>query len=56
MLTIRNRWNKSDVSLKEAIKAIVRYKPEVKKIHCSFCRSLVGDANPETSQVQSRPL
>jgi len=55
VVTIRNRWNKSDISLEYVIKTVTKYKPAIKNFHCSFCRSLIGDANPETSAVQSRP-
>jgi hypothetical protein len=53
VVTIRNRWNKSDVSLKAVIETVVKHKPEIKNFHCSFCRSLVGDDNAATSVVQS---
>jgi hypothetical protein len=55
VVTIRNRWNKSDISLKYVLEAVVKYKPAIKHFHCSFCRSLIGDPNPETSAVVSRP-
>ena len=53
--TVRNRWNRADVSLKYAVQEIVKRKPGIKQIHCSFCRSLFGDQNPGVSEVQSRP-
>lgn len=54
VLTIRNRWFMSggDAYLKDAIKEVLKVFPGIKRFHCSFCRSLVGDENPGTSQVQ----
>jgi hypothetical protein len=51
VVTIRNRWNKSDVSLKYVINAVHNYMSSITSFHCSFCRSLIGDPNPETSRV-----
>jgi hypothetical protein len=55
VVTIRNRWWKSDISLKYVIETVRALKPAVTEFHCSFCRSLVGDANPGVSNVQSMP-
>jgi hypothetical protein len=51
VVTIRNRWFASDVNLLEVISAVRKVLPGIKNFHCSFCRSLVGDPNPETSTV-----
>ena len=54
VLTIRNRWFMSggDAYLRDAIKEVRKAFPGIKRFHCSFCRSLVGDENPGTSRVQ----
>ena len=51
VLTIRNRWWKADQNLKAAIEAALKVVPTLKRIHCSFCRSLIGGKNSETSSV-----
>lgn len=51
VITVRNRWNKSDVNLSYVIKEVLKAKPGIHTFHCSFCRSLVGDDNPGVSKV-----
>ena len=51
VLTIRNRWWRSDLSLESAVTAAKKALPSLTRFHCSFCRSLIGndDAGPRTS-------
>jgi hypothetical protein len=53
VLTIRNRWWRSDLSLRSAVEAAKKAMPSLKRFHCSFCRSLIGDDNAATSAVQT---
>src|SRR5262249_32131502 len=54
VVTIRNRWYMpgGDVYLKDVIKEVRKALPGMKRFHCSFCRSLVGDDNAGTSVVR----
>lgn len=51
VVTIRNRWSGSDVYLKDVIKAVRKELPGMKRFHCSFCRSLIGDDNAGSSKI-----
>jgi hypothetical protein len=53
VITIRNRFMHANVNLSTVIEEITKFDSTIKTFHCSFCRSLIGDANPETSYVQS---
>ncbi|MEZ5666478.1 MAG: hypothetical protein R3F55_03405 [Alphaproteobacteria bacterium] len=52
VLTIRNRWWRSDLSLESAVTAAKKALPSLTRFHCSFCRSFVEDDNPAVSHVQ----
>lgn len=54
VVTIRNRWflPGGDVYLKDVIKEVRAAFPLIKRFHCSFCRSLVGDDEAQKSQEQ----
>lgn len=51
VVTIRNRWSGGDVYLKDVIKAARKELPGMKRFHCSFCRSLIGDDNAGSSTI-----
>ena len=51
VITIRNRWNSKDVYLKDLVAMVLKEFPGIRRFHCSFCRSLVGNDNAQTSQV-----
>lgn len=52
LITIRNRWNSQNVYLKDLLSMVLKSYPGMKRFHCSFCRSLVGDNNAKTSKVE----
>lgn len=52
LITIRNRWNSQNVYLKDLLSLVLRSYPGMKRFHCSFCRSLVGNDNAKSSQVE----
>ncbi|MEH3106338.1 MAG: hypothetical protein PGN09_03375 [Sphingomonas fennica] len=54
VVTIRNRWSLmgGDVYLHDVIKAVRKEFPGIKRFHCSFCRSLVGDDKAASNQVE----
>lgn len=52
LITIRNRWNSQNVYLKDLLPMVLKSYPGIKRFHCSFCRSLVGDDNAKTSKVE----
>jgi hypothetical protein len=54
VVTIRNRWFSQNVYLKDVIKAVRKESPSIKRFHCSFCRSLVGDDNAQSAKVKWR--
>jgi len=54
VVTIRNRWNSSDVWLKDVVATVRKAYPGINRFHCSFCRSLVGDNNAPSHTAQLR--
>lgn len=52
VLTIRNRWWRSDLSLESAVEEAKKAMPSLIRFHYSFCRSLIGNDNAETSSVR----
>ena len=52
LITVRNRWNSQNVYLKDLLSLVLRSYPGMKRFHCSFCRSLVGNDNAKSSQVE----
>jgi hypothetical protein len=52
VITIRNRFMHANVNLSTVIEEVTKFDSSIKTFHCSFCRSLIGDAKPETSSVQ----
>lgn len=52
VLTVRNRWWRSDLSLETAVTEARAAMPSLIRFHCSFCRSLIGDDKAGTSKVQ----
>lgn len=56
VVTIRNRWHSSDVWLKDVVAMVRKAYPGIKRFHCSFCRSLVGDNNAPSHTAPLRNL
>ncbi len=52
VLTVRNRFNKSDVSLSYAIAEVIKRRPSIVNFHCSFCRGLDTEDNTPSYKVQ----
>ncbi len=52
VVTIRNRAMRSDVNLSYVVETVKKAMPGAVNFHCSFCRSNINDANPDSSRVQ----